>query len=59
MSIKQDQATSSANEDAETVTVTVSLDSAASPVAWRVTFLSHLEVRPDAELGGYRTAMFS
>lgn len=44
MSIKQDQATTSASEGAETVTVTVSVDSTASLLAWRVTFLSHLEV---------------
>ena len=44
MSIKQDQATTTAAEGAETVTVTVAMESAASPVVWRVTFLSHLEV---------------
>lgn len=44
MSIKQDQATTTASEGAETVTVTVSLESTGSPVAWQVTFLSHLEV---------------
>jgi len=46
MSITQDQATSSAVAGAEPVYVTVSLDSVTAPaVAWRVTFLSHLEVR--------------
>lgn len=49
MSIKQDQATLSARAGAEVVSVVVSLESAASasPYVWRVTFLSHLEVRPN------------
>lgn len=49
MSIKQDQASSSAGGGGgETVSVTVSLDPADSPgaLAWRVTFLSHLEASP-------------
>ena len=45
MSITQDQAISSADGGADPVHVTVSLDAVVSPiVAWRVTFLSHLEV---------------
>lgn len=52
MSIKQDQATSSASEGAETVSVTVSLESAesATPRVWKVTFLSHLEVSLQRQL---------
>lgn len=47
MSITQDEAISSASAGADAVHVTVALDdSAIAPiVAWRVTFLSHLEVR--------------
>lgn len=54
MSIRQDQASSSASDGGqETVSVTVSLDSEddSGALAWRVTFLSHLEVSSRPRFG--------